>query len=163
MRGPDVGLVQETAEEAVSEAGKAVRAASLPARLIIALVAGLAVVAVLFTLKTSRIDWFGLTKKRAEHAEAKAETATDNAAARSQEVAGERQSAQRVEVVVREERRTTGALAQAIQQARTAPDANEPLPPDRAARLHAADQQLCLGSSLRGCEAAASPDAGARR
>lgn len=158
-----MGLVAETAQEAAKEAGKAARAASLPARIVLALLAGLVVGAVLFTLKTSSIDWFGRTKARAEHAEVKAETATDNSVARQQEAIGERQSAQRVEVVVRQDRQTAAALAQAIEQARSAPDANEMLPPDRAARLRAADTQLCLGSRLRGCEAASPPDAGPGR
>jgi hypothetical protein len=80
------------------------------------------------------------------------EAALDNAAARDMEAKGERQSAEKLAVIVRRQSEGSAALGLAIEQARSAPDATEKLSADRAARLRAADAQLCLGAQLRGCE-----------
>jgi hypothetical protein len=87
------------------------------------------------------------------------EAAADNAAARGAEADGERQSARALDGVIRRQRDDAAVLAQATQQARSAPDANQILSTDRAARLRAADVQLCLGAALRGCQTAAPADA----
>lgn len=98
----------------------------------------------------------------------KTEAAADLASANGHEAAGERQSAQRVDVVVHEGEAAAAAIAAAIQQARSAPDANDDLDPARADRLLGADERLCasapeLVSCARARPAAAAADAGDRR
>jgi hypothetical protein len=87
------------------------------------------------------------------------EAAIDSAAARGVEAKGERQSAEKLAVIVRQQGEASAVLALAIEQARSAPDANEPLSADRAARLRAADLQLCLDAKLRGCKTSAPANA----
>ena len=99
-------------------------------------------------------------KDQRDEARAAAELATDNAAARTLEVEGEQQTAQRVEVVVRQVRAAEQVTTSLAIAANEAIDADELLPADRADRLRAHDAELCrIAASL--CAAASTVDAGA--
>ena len=88
----------------------------------------------------------------------KTAAAVAKAAVASLETQGAQQSAQRVEVVVRQRDAANGLIAQLMPQALKSEDANAPLDPDRAARLRNADDGLCVADAgLAGC--AADPDA----
>ena len=88
----------------------------------------------------------------------KTEAALAQAAVAGLETQGARDSAQRVELVVRQRDAANDTVAQLTAKALTSEDANAPLNPDRAARLRAADDSLCLAApGLAGC--AASGDA----
>jgi len=89
----------------------------------------------------------------------KTEAALAKAAVAGLETQGAQQSAQRVEVVVRQRDAANAIVAQLMPKALKSEDANAPLDPDRAARLRDADRQLCLSApSVAGC--AAGGDAG---
>lgn len=90
-----------------------------------------------------RFDPFDLTRKRAERAEARADYSEADAAARSLEVEGEREQAARVDTYHTQVIEVRDFTARAEAEARSAPDANEPLPADRAARLGDHDRELC--------------------
>lgn len=90
-----------------------------------------------------RFDPFDSTARRADTAEATAVTATADASARGIEAAGERDTATRVDVVVRQVAAADRAVFSLTSDARIAIDAKYPLDPDRARRLRDVDQQLC--------------------
>ena len=91
----------------------------------------------------------------------KVEAAQAQAAVASLETRGARDSAQRVEVVLRQRDAANDTLTQLTAKALTSEDANAPLNPDRVARLRAADDGLCLAApGLAGC--AEDRDAGGR-
>ena len=91
----------------------------------------------------------------------KTERALDDAAGRSLEAEGERATASRVDVVVRQIRETREATAALVQAAKEAPDAGEEIDPDSRDRLLAHDRMLCAARpSLDGCGPAAAHDAG---
>ncbi|WP_372785012.1 hypothetical protein [Phenylobacterium sp.] len=91
----------------------------------------------------------------------KTEAALAKAAVAGLEAQGAQQSAQRVEVVVRQRDAANGVVAQLMPEALKSEDANAPLDPARAARLRNADDGLCLAdAALAGC--AANPDAAGR-
>lgn len=73
----------------------------------------------------------------------KVEVATDRAAVASQEAAGGREQAARLDVYVNQREAAYAASARLAQEAYRASDASTPLDPDRAARLRAADRELC--------------------
>jgi hypothetical protein len=76
------------------------------------------------------------------------------AAASGAEARGEKESAQRVELVVRQREAVNAVVADLTPKALTAEDAHAPLAPTRAARLRSADDQLCLAApQLAGCAA----------
>jgi hypothetical protein len=84
----------------------------------------------------------------------KTEAALAKAAVAGLEAQGAQASAQRVDVVVRQRDAAGGVVAQLTPQALKSEDANAPLDPARAARLHDADRQLCLTApGLAGCPA----------
>jgi hypothetical protein len=82
-------------------------------------------------------------ESRADRSEAVAGTAKSDAGARGLEVAGEQRQAQRVDTYHREVITIQAATSEAVAAARSAPDASEPLPADRAERLRRLDVQLC--------------------
>jgi hypothetical protein len=77
------------------------------------------------------------------------------AAVSGAEASGEKESARRVELVVRQRDAANAVIADLTPKALTAEDAHAPLDPARAARLRSADDQLCLAApQLAGCAAA---------
>lgn len=90
-----------------------------------------------------RFDPFNSAARRADAAQTTAATATSNASARGIEAAGERDTATRVDVVVRQVAVADRAVFSLTSDARIAIDAKDPLDPDRARRLRDVDQQLC--------------------
>lgn len=87
----------------------------------------------------------------------KVEAAVARAAISGLETQGERASAQRVEIVVRQRETAARTVTQLAQDAMISEDAHAPLAVDRAARLRTHDSQLCLAApDLAGC--AADPD-----
>ena len=90
-----------------------------------------------------RFDPFDSATRRADAAQATAATATSDASARGVEAAGERDTATRVDVVVRQISAADRAVFSLTSDARIAIDAKDPLDPDRARRLRDVDQQLC--------------------
>jgi hypothetical protein len=84
----------------------------------------------------------------------KTEAALAQAAVAGLETQGARDSAHRVALVVRQRDAANDTVAQLAAKALTSEDANAPLNPDRAARLRAADDSLCLAApGLAGCAA----------
>jgi len=80
---------------------------------------------------------------RAERAENRADTAESDAAARRLEVEGGQAQAQRVETYHTQVVEVRDMTSRAETEARSAPDANEPLPADRAARIERNTDSLC--------------------
>ena len=115
-------------------------------RLILILGATLALIAAVTGLYwKGRLEGAARERPKTEVALARAEVA-------GLETEGARASAQRVDVVVRQRDATAAVVAQLSAKALTSEDANAPLDPDRAARLHDADRQLCFAApSLAGC------------
>lgn len=71
------------------------------------------------------------------------------------ETSGERASAARVDVVVRQQSASSAVARGVAIEALKSEDANVPLPPDRVLRLRDADGELCrLAPDLDGCGAA---------
>jgi len=94
----------------------------------------------------------------------KTEAALAKAAVAGLETQGAQQSAQRVEVVVRQRDAANGVVAQLMPEALKSEDANVPLDPARATRLRNADDGLCrAGPDLANCtsnsDAPGRPDA----
>ncbi|RAK60890.1 hypothetical protein DJ021_14250 [Phenylobacterium hankyongense] len=95
----------------------------------------------------------------AARARPKIEAAQAKAAVAGLETQGAKESAQRVEVVVRQRDAAAATVAQVTAKALTSEDADAPLDPDRAARLRNADRELCLaGPELVGCATDRTPD-----
>lgn len=82
-------------------------------------------------------------ESRLERAETARDRAEDDAAAREIESAGQAEQIQRIETVHRQIVTVQAATQKAIIEARSAPDANDPLEPSRAVRLSASDRMLC--------------------
>lgn len=129
---------------------------------------GVAVVGAIIALILLANAWNGLwsflpwsAESRLERAETARDTAQDNASARGIESQGQADQIQRIETVHRQIVTVQTATQDAITQARSAPDANDPLEPGRAIRLHAADRMLC-GYAPDLCRPAATDAAGAR-
>ena len=105
-----------------------------------------------------RWDPLGLDRRLLETAQARATRAESDAAARAEEVTGERRQAERLDRALQTVRAVEALTATALQTARTAEDAEILLAPDRAARLRAHDGELCrLGAHLAGCAATPEP------
>lgn len=124
--------------------------------------AGLAVASLLLLTGAGAIglrwDPFGLDRRQLEAARTRAIRAESDAAARAAEVTGERRQAERLDRALQTVRAVEALTATALQTARTAEDAENLLPPERAARLRAHDGELCrLAAHLAGCAAAAEP------
>nr|WP_314433817.1 hypothetical protein [uncultured Brevundimonas sp.] len=109
-----------------------------------------------------RWDPFHQTQRRLDAAEARAETGRLEAAARRLEtVAGSEQS-RRLDQFHQRQMETAGATAAAVEQARSADDADTPLETRRADRLRGHDHELCrIAPDLDGCAGAVGP-AGSR-
>jgi hypothetical protein len=92
----------------------------------------------------------------AAHEQPKTEAALARAAVAGLEAKGAAASAGRVDAAVRRREGAAATVAQLTPQALKAEDADAPLNPDRAARLRAADLQLCHADpGLAGCASAA--------
>jgi hypothetical protein len=90
-----------------------------------------------------QFDPFGLDRRKIESLTEERDYARSDADARGLEVDGERAQAERVDAYshILIETRTLTATAEAV--ARSAPDANDPIPADRADRLRRHDDGLC--------------------
>lgn len=129
---------------------------------------GVAVVGVIIALILLANAWNGLwsflpwsAESRQERAETARDVAQDDASARSIESQGQAEQIQRIETTHRQIVTVQNATQDAITQARSAPDANDPLEPGRAIRLQSSDRMLC-GYAPDLCRPAASDAAGAR-
>ncbi|WP_333612002.1 hypothetical protein [Brevundimonas bullata] len=129
------------------------------------LIGAMALVAALILLANA---WNGLwsflpwsAESRLERAETARDVAQDDASARSLESQGQADQIQRIETVHRQIVTVQTATQDAITQARSAPDANDPLEPGRAVRLQSSDRMLC-GYAPDLCRPAAPDAAGAR-
>lgn len=130
---------------------------------LLALIAVVVVFSVVANGLGFRWDPFNVAERRAERAESRAVAAEDNAAARTLESEGRADQLERVETVHRQIIEVQTVTAEAVAAARSAPDADTPLDPDRAARLRGHDRELCgLAPALGGCTAtpAAADDRG---
>lgn len=108
---------------------------------------------------TAWLPWSDESKL--ERAETRASTAESGLSARTLEVEGERDQAQRVEAAAVRASRAAISAAEAIAEARNAPDATDHLPTDRADRLNRVDDGLCVVSpALVGCAPAPVPPDG---
>jgi len=102
-----------------------------------------------------RWDPLGLAERRLRSAEAKTSAAVEDAAARRLEVAGAAEQARRLEHIHQLTVAVARETARATTQARSAPDADTPLDPDRVARLAGHDRELCrLAPAVCGTAAA---------
>lgn len=119
------------------------------------LIAAAAAVGVLLALAAG-LYWKGRRDGVAQE-RPKTEAAAADAAAARLEARGERESAQRVEVVVRQREAAARSLAELSEKALKSEDADAPLSPDRADRLRAHDRELCLAAPA---SCAADHDAG---
>jgi hypothetical protein len=91
----------------------------------------------------------------------KTEAALARAAVSGLETEGARASAQRVDIAVRQRDAAEAVVTQLSAKALNSEDANAPLDPDRAARLRAADDELCLAApDLAGCPTGDDADRG---
>lgn len=100
-------------------------------------------------------------ESRLERAETARDVAQDDASARSIESAGQAAQIQRIETVHRQIVTVQAATQNAITEARSAPDANDPLEPGRAVRLATSDRMLC-GYAPDLCRPAEANASGAR-
>ena len=122
--------------------------------------AGLLVLVVMIVGRGLGLEWdpLGLQQRRLEAAQARAAWAEADAAARRAEVAEQAAQAAQLERRHRQILAIERATAAAVTEARSAEDANEPLDPVRAERLHAHDRELCRSApDLDGCAAASDP------
>jgi hypothetical protein len=87
------------------------------------------------------LPWSG--EARLDRAEDRADYAEADASARRLESQGNAAQVARTEAYGDLRIRIEGERAAAVTEARSAPDATEPLAADRAARLHAADRGVC--------------------
>ena len=100
------------------------------------------------------LPWSG--EARLDRAEGRADYAEGDASARRLESQGNAAQVARTEAYGDLRIRIEGERAAAVTEARSAPDATEPLAADRAARLHAADRGVC---NLAGASCAAPAEA----
>ena len=81
---------------------------------------------------------------RLDRAEARVDRAEGDASARGLEAQGNAEQVRRTEAYGDIRVRVEAATAESITQARSAPDATDPIAADRAARLRDHDRQLCV-------------------
>lgn len=124
----------------------------------------LLILAMIFLANTWNKVWAFLpwsAESRLERAETDRDRAEDDALARGIESVGQAGQVQRLETVHRQIVTVQAATQNAITEARSAPDANEPLEPSRAVRLAASDRMLC-GYAPDLCRSAEADAPGAR-
>lgn len=108
-----------------------------------------------------RWDPFRLTERRLERTRADLAVARSDLSARRIEQAAETGQRARLDTHHRQTTAVAALTAAAETQARSAPDADQPLDADRTRRLHDLDRGLCeLAADLQGC--AAAPDSASR-
>ena len=123
------------------------------------------IVGALFLIAAVSSVWNGLwswlpwsAERQLEGARAQAEVATDQAEASRLTAEGEGDTIRRLDTYHHQVVTVRAAVAEGVAEAMGAPDASTPLDPDRAARLRAADRELCrVAPDLGGCAAAADP------
>jgi hypothetical protein len=103
----------------------------------------LAAVLALVTVVSFISDPFGIRSFFRDRQETRAETAESDASARGLEVEGERALSTRVDTYHTQVVEVRDMTARAETEARSAPDAAQPLAADRAARLARHDDGLC--------------------
>ena len=114
----------------------------------------LAVAAVLTLLAAVTVIYWSGRRDGAARERPRTEAALAQAAVAGLETQGARDSLQRVEVVVRQREAAAQSVARVTNKALIAEDAHAPLDAERAARLRAADRELCLAApELVGCAA----------
>lgn len=107
----------------------------------VAVIVAVIVVSVVWGRIWSGLPWSAAA--RAERAEVTARAAQSDSAARTLEVEGQAVMAGRVDTFHHQTLTIRTATAEAVAQARSAPDAHDPLDIDRADRLRRLDRQLC--------------------
>jgi hypothetical protein len=118
----------------------------------------IAVAAVLSVLAAAAVLYWSGRHDGAARERPKAEAARAEAAVAKLETRGARETAQRVEVVVRQREAAAAVVAKLTPEALKSEDANAPLDPARAARLRDADRSLCLADpEFDGCPADRGP------
>lgn len=106
-----------------------------------------------------QFDPFGMDARKIDRLTTERDREASNGIARGLEVEGEREQAGRVETFHRQVVEIHTITAEAVSQARSAPDADQPLSADRAARLGDHDRRLC-DLAPRACPAAPPVDPG---
>lgn len=107
-----------------------------------------------------RWDPLRLTERRLARSQAELAVARADVAARRIEQAAEAGQRARLDAHHRQTTAVTALTAAAEADARSAPDADQPLDADRTRRLHDLDRRLCgLAADLEGCAAAPGPAA----
>ena len=108
-----------------------------------------------------QFDPFGMDARKIDSLTTERDREASNGVARGLEVEGEREQAGRVDTFHRQVVEIHTITAEAVSQARSAPDAEDPLEASRAARLGDHDRRLC-DLAPRSCPAAApvDPDGG---
>jgi len=113
----------------------------------VAVVTILAVVVITFAAWSRLWSWLPWSaESRAERAEARAEVAEDTARSEGARADGEAEVGRAIErqtIIIRE---AASAAHQSELTVRTAPDANTPIDPDRARRIHDAQRSLCVAA-----------------
>lgn len=104
-----------------------------------------------------QFDPFGLDHRKIDRLTTERDREASNGIARGLEVEGEREQAARVDTYHTQVIEVRDFTARAETEARSAPDANDPLPADRARRLAAHDRRLC-DTRPGACPAAAPVD-----
>lgn len=114
----------------------------------------IAVAAVLTLLAASTVTYWWGRREGAARERPKTEAASAQAAVAGLEAQGARDSLQRVEVAVRRREAAAQSVAGVTNKVLMSEDAHAPLDAERAARLRAADRELCLAApELAGCAA----------
>ena len=121
----------------------------------VAVIVAIALIAGIWNGLWSWLPWSA--EARLHRTEVRADTAESDATARGLESQGNAEQGARTEAYGEMRIRVEGVTAESITRAQEAPDANDPLSGERAARLRDHDRRLC-DIAPGTCEAAA-PDA----
>lgn len=105
-----------------------------------------------------KFDPFGMDRRTIDNLTTERDFARSDASARSLEVEGMVEQQARIEAAANRAARAATIAAQATTEARSAPDADTPLDPTRADRLHAVDRELCALSPASCASRAAATD-----
>lgn len=107
---------------------------------------------VLTLLGAFTVTYWAGRREGAARERPKTEAVAAQAAVARLETRGARDSLQRVEVVVRQREAAAQSVAKVTHEALMSEDAHAPLDAERAARLRAADRELCFAApELVGC------------